>query len=52
MVAQANYGGRVTDKWDRRTIINILTDFYTKRIIEPNYRVADKLTFPMEGGLE
>jgi dynein heavy chain len=29
MVAEANYGGRVTDPMDRRAINLILSDFYT-----------------------
>ena len=30
MVAEANYGGRVTDSKDRRLIKVILKDFYTE----------------------
>lgn len=35
MVAQANYGGRVTDAKDRRLIEVILLDFYTEKVLDP-----------------
>merc|ERR1719182_165162 len=34
MVAEANYGGRVTDSQDRRAIVTILKDFYTPQILQ------------------
>jgi len=40
MVAQANYGGRVTDNQDVRCIITILEDFYTKSILDPDYKFS------------
>jgi dynein heavy chain len=40
MVAQANYGGRVTDKQDERAIQIILTDFYTPEILKPSYKFS------------
>lgn len=32
-----NYGGRVTDDWDRRCIMNILEDFYSPIVVDENY---------------
>lgn len=30
-------GGRVTDDWDRRCVANILDDFYSSQVLDPNY---------------
>merc|ERR1719161_2847948 len=38
--AEANYGGRVTDVHDRRTINFILTDYYTADILKDEYRFS------------
>lgn len=55
MVAEANYGGRVTDPKDRRLIKILLEDYYTPKILvddyfftpsDPNYYA------PKEGPLE
>lgn len=40
MVAQANYGGRVTDSQDGRCIITILEDFYTPKILTEDYKFS------------
>ncbi|CEM09924.1 unnamed protein product [Vitrella brassicaformis CCMP3155] len=40
MAAEANYGGRVTDAWDRRTINFILSDFYAPDVLEDDYRFS------------
>ncbi|XP_070580015.1 dynein axonemal heavy chain 1-like isoform X2 [Ptychodera flava] len=32
-----NYGGRVTDDWDRRCIMNILNDFYNPVVLEEEH---------------
>uniref|UniRef100_A0ABM5FKE2 Dynein axonemal heavy chain 1 isoform X3 n=1 Tax=Pogona vitticeps TaxID=103695 RepID=A0ABM5FKE2_9SAUR len=34
---EINYGGRVTDDWDRRCIMNILEDFYKPDVLIPEY---------------
>jgi dynein heavy chain len=40
MGAEANYGGRVTDAQDRRTIVNILGDFYQPAILEDSFKFS------------
>lgn len=39
-VAEINYGGRVTDDWDRRLITNILEDYYTPKVLDDSYRFS------------
>ena len=40
MVAEANYGGRVTDDKDRRLITVILKDFYSPEAISDDYKFS------------
>ena len=40
MVAEANYGGRVTDGQDRRLIVEIIKDFYTPKVLDDEYRFS------------
>ncbi|KAJ8259834.1 hypothetical protein GJAV_G00174010 [Gymnothorax javanicus] len=34
---EINYGGRVTDDWDRRCILNILEDFYCPAVLDEGH---------------
>ena len=46
MVAEANYGGRVTDEYDRRTIKILLLDYYNEMMIEKeNHRLSESGTY-------
>lgn len=52
MVAEANYGGRVTQEQDRRTIITILKDYYNAEMIsEENHPLCESGTYyvPSDG---
>lgn len=55
MVAEANYGGRVTDPKDRRLINIILKDFYCNDILQEGYKFSPSGIYyapPIEGVLE
>jgi len=41
MVAEANYGGRVTDPNDRVTISLVLEDFYCAEMLKPNHKLVE-----------
>ena len=40
MVAEANYGGRVTDDKDRKLIVIILKNFYKYEVLDDNYKYS------------
>lgn len=53
MVTEANYGGRVTDPMDRRSINLILSDFYTSDVLKDGYKYSEsgKWDVPPDGPL-
>lgn len=41
LTGECNYGGRVTDEWDRRALITILSEFINKKVVtSPTYTFA------------
>ena len=42
LTGECNYGGRVTDEWDRRLTLTILQDFYNERVVsQPKCKVSE-----------
>ncbi|KAL3318377.1 Dynein heavy chain 1, axonemal [Cichlidogyrus casuarinus] len=40
-----NYGGRVTDDWDRRCMMNILNDFYNSAVLKTEHDYSNSLIY-------
>ena len=45
-----NYGGRVTDDWDRRCLMEILSKYYTPSILEESYTLSESGTYKAPSG--
>eukprot|EP01135_Chromosphaera_perkinsii_P000898 Nk52_evm61s152 gene=Nk52_evmTU61s152 len=55
LTGHCNYGGRVTDDWDRRCLMNMLSTFYCADIVEdPKYKLSPSGTYyaPAKGDHE
>lgn len=41
LIAGINYGGHVTDDWDRRLLMTYVVDFFNEKVItEPFYKLV------------
>jgi len=54
VTGEINYGGRVTDDWDRRCLKTILKKFYVKEALEGEYHFSDSSLYvlPKIGDVE
>ena len=55
LTAEANYGGRVTDFWDRRLVNVYINEFYCDEVIEvPRYQLSTLTAYfiPSDGNLD
>ncbi|XP_026818275.1 dynein heavy chain 6, axonemal-like [Rhopalosiphum maidis] len=41
IMVEINYGGRVNDYWDQKTMKTIFLNFFDPRTLEPNYKYSD-----------
>lgn len=46
-----NYGGRVTDDWDRRLQLTMLADFYNEQVPEEGYKFSPSGTYTQPAAL-
>ena len=49
LTSEVNYGGRVTDNWDRRTIANILAGFVNEAVLTPGHPFSPSGVYRSEG---
>jgi dynein heavy chain len=50
LAGQCNYGGRVTDDHDRRTLVSILGDYFRESMLDDNHRFSAEAYYaPKEG---
>ncbi|KAH9121803.1 hypothetical protein LEN26_010526 [Aphanomyces euteiches] len=45
MVADITYGGRITDRWDKRTNSSIMRKLFHESLLDDNYRFASSNTY-------
>lgn len=51
LVGEINYGGRVTDDWDRRTLLTLVQDFYREEVLQQGHDIAPGYKTPAPSNL-
>jgi dynein heavy chain len=54
VTGQINYGGRVTDDWDRRCLLTLLKKFSCNDILEDSYKFSESGVYyaPVDGSID
>ena len=47
MTGECNYGGKVTDQWDRRLLVTMLEKFYCPQVLSTGHPLSESGTFSM-----
>ncbi|EAY20602.1 Dynein heavy chain family protein [Trichomonas vaginalis G3] len=51
LAGEINYGGRVTDDWDRRTLLTLCQDFYREEVLKEGFNIAGNYMTPPPSNL-
>ena len=51
LTSEVNYGGRVTDTWDRRLIANMVLDFCNEEALEEGYKFSPQGVYKTVNGV-
>ncbi|EAY14826.1 Dynein heavy chain family protein [Trichomonas vaginalis G3] len=46
VIGELNYGGRVTDRWDRRTLLSLLQRFFSEEMNRPDFTFGARYPHP------
>ncbi|EAY21612.1 Dynein heavy chain family protein [Trichomonas vaginalis G3] len=46
VIGELNYGGRVTDRWDRRLLLSLLGRYFSPEVNQPNFSFGERYKAP------